>query len=505
MASSTDDKMVSENIAPVLVARTLGPFDLVVIFVAIVLFINNSAGVQGAGPSIFVFWILAFLTFLVTGAFVTAQLGRMFPEEGSLYVWTHKALGPFWGFFAGFVAWWPGPIVMVTAGILVATFVTEIGNFLDAKILTENWQVGLVVLAVLWFGALMSLLRMRLTQNYVNVQFFFYAAAIFLIGLAGVVWLLKGNGAANSFAASEWNPLKGKDLVFGIPENLALFSFAILALLGIETPLNLGVEVTGGERAIRTYLIWGSIIVIAAYLWTTWGNMVAVPLKESNGTTGGALAVGAAMGDFFGIVVAAILAWVFLTAGVVYNYAFARLLFVSGLEKRLPHQIGQVNKNRVPANAVILQTVIASIIAIVIFFVIGAGEGDPNKPFFGLYAGLTIVWCISTALLFLDIFFAKRVNPQRFEEARRAPVWVLYASGIVGFVVNIVAVFLIFTGSWYPDGYPTLAEWNAWMFGITALSVVTGVLIYFISEATSRRGRTEQELTSEVAREVGAG
>ena len=38
----------------------------------------------------------------------------------------------------------------------------------------------------------MSLLRMRVTQNYVNVQFFFYAAAIFLIGLAGVVWLLKG-------------------------------------------------------------------------------------------------------------------------------------------------------------------------------------------------------------------------------------------------------------------------------------------------------------------------
>src|SRR5205823_12223000 len=92
------DQMISEQIAPVLVSRTLGPFDLVVIFVAIVLFINNSAGVQFAGPAMFPYWILAFLTFLVTGAFVTAQLGRMFPEEGSIYVWTHKALGPFWGF-----------------------------------------------------------------------------------------------------------------------------------------------------------------------------------------------------------------------------------------------------------------------------------------------------------------------------------------------------------------------------------------------------------------------
>jgi amino acid transporter len=61
-----------------------------------------------------------------------------------------------------------------------------------------------------------------------------------------------------------------------------------------------------------------------------------------------------------GIVVALILAWVFLTAAVVYNYAFARLLFVSGLEKRLPHQFGMVNKNKVPANAVLLQTGIAA-------------------------------------------------------------------------------------------------------------------------------------------------
>ena len=130
MAARPDEKaMISEKVAPVLVARTLGPFDLVVIFVAIVLFINNAAGLQFAGPSVFVFWIVAFATFLITGAFVTAQLGRMFPEEGSLYVWTHKVLGPFWGFFAGFVAWWPGPISLVFIGILFANFLQQFAVF----------------------------------------------------------------------------------------------------------------------------------------------------------------------------------------------------------------------------------------------------------------------------------------------------------------------------------------------------------------------------------------
>jgi amino acid transporter len=502
MARQAEERtMISEKVAPVLVARTLGPFDLTVVFVAIVLFIINSAALQAAGPSVFIFWIVAFATFLITGAFVTAQLGRMFPEEGSLYVWTHKALGPFWGFFAGFVAWWPGPIVMVTCGILVANFLQQVFRFGDTEILTRNWQMGLVVLAVLWFSAAMSLLRMRVTQNYVNVQFYFYAAAIFVIGLAGVVWLLKGNPAATDFGAG-WDPFKGDALALGLPANLTFFSFAILALLGIETPLNMGVEVSGGERAIRTYLLWGCGIVMAAYLWTTWGNMVVIEAGGANTTTGGAEAVGIAIGEWAGVIVALILAWVVLTAAVVYNYAFARLLFVSGLEKRLPHQIGQVNRNKVPANAVILQTALASIIAIVVFFVFGAGSGDPYKSFFGLYAGLTIVWCISTALLFLDIFFAKRANPALFERERRVPAGFLYACGAVGTVVNLLAVLFIFVGSWYPTGFPTLAEWNTWMFAITGVSVLSGILIYAISQS-ARRGKSDVELIPDVAAEVG--
>src|SRR5436309_7073893 len=365
MATRTNESaMISEKIAPALVARTLGPFDLVVIFVAIVLFINNAAGVQFAGPSVFIFWILAFATFLITGGFVTAQLGRMFPEEGSLYVWTHKALGPFWGFFAGFVAWWPGPIVMVAAGILVANFAQQVAAFFTCSgepcaILTKNWEIGIVVLAVLFLSAAMSLLRMRLTQNYVNIQFFAYAAAIFLIGLAGVVWLLKGYPSATSFG-SGWDSFQGDKLALGVPANLTFFSFAILALLGIETPLNMGVEVRGGEKAIRTYLFWGCIIVMAAYLWTTWGNMVAIKAGGANGVTGGAEAVGIAMGKWAGVIVAGILAWVFLTVAVVYNYSFGRLLFVSGMEKRLPHQFGKVNRNKVPANAITLQTAIST-------------------------------------------------------------------------------------------------------------------------------------------------
>src|SRR5207245_5818237 len=201
MASQADERMmISERIAPGMLPRVLSSFDMTIIFVAIVLFIVNASAIQQAHQAAYTYLILGFLFFLIPGALVTAQLGQMFPHEGSLYVWTHKALGPFWGFFAGFCAWWPGVLVMPAIGVLVVTLLQS----MNPHLLGKTWEQGLVILAVIWFSAIVSLLRFRLTQNYVNLQFVFYAVAIFIIGLAGVVWLAKGHPAANSFALSHF-------------------------------------------------------------------------------------------------------------------------------------------------------------------------------------------------------------------------------------------------------------------------------------------------------------
>jgi amino acid transporter len=178
MTVRTDERaMVSERIAPGLLPRVLNSFDMTIIFVAIVLFVVNASALQPAGQSAFTYWILGFLVFLIPGALVTAQLGQMFPQEGSLYVWTEKALGPFWGFFAGFCAWWPGILVMVATGDAVVTLF----RFVDTGSLTESWQQGIVILAVLWFSAGMALMRLRFTQSYVNLAVVFYGAAIFVV------------------------------------------------------------------------------------------------------------------------------------------------------------------------------------------------------------------------------------------------------------------------------------------------------------------------------------
>jgi amino acid transporter len=477
MAAEADDRaMISERIAPGMLPRVLSSLDMSIIFLAIVLFIVQASVIQPAGPTAFTYWILGFVLFLIPGAFVTAQLGQMFPQEGSLYVWTQKALGPFWGFFAGFCAWWPGVLVMVATSDLVVT----IWQFIDKGALPKPWHQMIVILAVLWFSAAMSLLRLRITQTYANIAVIVYGAAIFMIGLAGVLWLIGGNDAANSFSGvSNWVPDSG---------NWTFFGLVILALLGIEVPLNMGVEIVN-LRSIQKYLFWGSILVMVAYLWATFGNMVTVKLADNNSTTGVLSAVENGFGHshWLAVVVGLVLMWFFISNTVVYNYSFSRLLFVSGLERRMPARLGRVNENtKVPVNAILLQTALASIFTIVTFGPWAQSSNFPSQVYLVFQAAVTVIWCLSMVLLFGDIFLVKRAFPQRFEEVKVAPTGLLYACGIVGMAASAVGAIVTFKDPWNPSIF-SVGSWRLWLVIVGGISVLAAIVIYAVSSYTQRR------------------
>src|SRR5579863_3532081 len=148
----------SERIAGGILPKVLNSFDMVAIFITIVLWIVNAAIMTGAGAAAYVYWGLSFITFLIPGAIVTGQLGLMFPGEGSIYVWTNKAFGPFLGFFAGFCAWWPGILVMIATGDAVVSLIQQLGVQFNtnSNLLSQPWQQGLVIVLVIAFSFVLS-------------------------------------------------------------------------------------------------------------------------------------------------------------------------------------------------------------------------------------------------------------------------------------------------------------------------------------------------------------
>jgi glutamate:GABA antiporter len=500
------DQLLSERVAGGILPKVLNSFDMVAIFVAIVLFITNAAVIQSAGPTAFGWWILGFLAFLIPGAIVTGQLGVMFPGEGSIYLWTHKAFGPFWGFFAGFCAWWPGVLVMVATGVVSITF---LGFVFPGSVGSWSVQVqGLLIIGFILLSAVLALLRFRVTQNIVNVVFVLYGLGIALMLLAGIVHLAGGHAAATDpvdFGA--WKPSADTGINFS---NWTFFGLVILALLGVEVPLNMGVEIRD-PRAITRYLFWGSLAVMAAYLVATWAVMVTVPAADGQSAqiTAVAEVVKLGLGGFWGNLVALILAGFFLFITVVYNYSFARLIFVSGLDRRLPRVMSHVNANKVPDVAVWVQTVIAGLFTLLAFVVLpsassgGAAVDVQTRIYDVLQAAVTVIWCISMVVLFIDVLIILRRFQSAFEARRLANPGVFWVCSIVGALAALIGIVATLSGSWTPlisndAGTVSIAgaeiaygTWFWWVGGIALASMVVGALLYLLgrrTEAAARRG-----------------
>jgi amino acid transporter len=492
----------SERIAGGILPKVLNSFDMVAIFVAIVLFVSNAAVIaSGAGPAGYVYWILGFLTFLIPGAIVTGQLGLMFPGEGSIYVWTTKAFGSFMGFFGGFCAWWPGVLVMIATGDAVVALIQQLGTQINGSFawLADPWEQGLVIVLVLAVSFFISVLRFRVTQNLVNTIFIAYGGAILLIGIAGLISVVGGHAAPVDYSAHKWG------LNWG---NATFYATVILALLGIEVPLNMGVEVKQ-VRSITRYLIWGSVVVMAAYLLGTFGVMTAVPIADQGSPAAVAEAVskgfgGAGFGTILGILVNVIFIGFFIFNTAVYNYSFGRLLFVSGLDRRMPPVMSKVNKNRVPWVAVLVQSVIAAVFT-AIAFILAPLVIHTFKPadlstivYDILQAAVTVIWCVSMVVLFVDVIIIRYKFAEAFARVRLAPMWVFYLCAVIGAVATGWGVVATFTNPW-----TTLlneSTWVTWIGGIAVLSLIIGALLFFVGRAAARASdaTSDEEIIAEV-------
>lgn len=494
-AGTPGPELVSERVAGGILPKVLNSFDMVAIFVAIVLFITNVPGFYGNGPVSITYLLIGFLTFLVPGAIVTGQLAFLFPGEGSIYLWTHKAFGAFASFFAGFAAWWPGVLVMLSTGSVVSQLLQYLGGWSF-----QPWLQGVILLAVIAVAALVASLRFRLTQNAVNVIFVLYGVGILLVGLAGVLWLVQGHHSFTDFshfgtAAGGWfqginnNPLD----VTSSTSTWSLYGFVILALLGIEVPLNMGVEVVH-MRAITRYLLWGSVVVMVAYLLDNWALLVAADPKQGGNLAALLIPVAATMGPFFKWLVGLIFIGFFVFITVVYSFSFARLLFVSGLDRRLPPVVSRVNRYQVPHIAILVQAVLAGIITLITFMLVPAlVKGDAaslsSRVYLVFQGAITVVWCVSMVFLFVDILYIIRKFPIAFSQRRIAHPALFWICSVIGAISSFFGMWTVFTNPFSTQLFGKADWWHA-VLGISLGSLAIVPVAYLLGTRTARETPT---------------
>jgi glutamate:GABA antiporter len=445
--------------------NVLGKLNMTAIYLIAVFFIVNAVTAASGGAAAFTYLAIGAIAFFIPCAIVTAQLGVLHPNEASLYNWTHRALGGYWSFFIGFCAWFPGVLVIVAGSDIVISYIQG----LNSNWLVQPWQQGLALTIIIVFTTVIALQPARVLSLMANFTMGAIGLAVFLVGLAGVVWVLKGNASMTDFhQISGW----------GInPENIGLFGLITLAYLGTEVPLNMGGEMRrlNTTRIVKSHLLWGTILVLVGYFIATWAILVTQGSAASNiGGFAVAVTVNMAFGHIVGGIATVCIMTFFVMVPVFYNVTFSRLLLAGGIDQRLPVRIAMLNKNRAPSVAIIFQAVIATIFTAMAFLVIpyvgsfGIKPADLSIDVYNIsQATATLVWAISTAFFFVDMVVFYRRDAKAFRRQRILPMPILWLCVLVGPIACLLAIIDTIKNSWIPQ-----ISNNQWWWIVSGITVV---------------------------------
>lgn len=456
--------------------RVLSARDLTVLCLIAVFLITNVSLLAGAGGAAFVFFGLGFLCFLIPSALVCAQLYRLFPGEGAVYLWAQKAFGNFWDMLLGFFChWWAGAFGLIVEVGAIVTYLQA----LNPSWLQEPWQQGMVQIVALLLALMLCALGQRQLQNLINFVFLGYLALIVLIGLAGVVWLLGGHPAQGDFTSQGWQISKA---------NLPLFATVILSLLGMEVPLNLGGELTRRRDGGR-YLLWATVITIVGYFIATFGILVVLPPQDATQPVllGNVFtsAFGETVGGALSKLTDVMLVVYFLCATAAFNLMFARLLVVTGMDLRAPRSFLRLNQNGVPFRAMAFQVAFNVVIVAILFFLVprltGGNPLEELAVFLITLNGAGVVWELAMVGLFLSglVLFVR--YQRQLAGHWIAPPLVMYAAAVAGLLASCASIFIIFfAGSPLPDALGN-DQWVYFVALVVLFSLALGAIWAFLA------------------------
>src|SRR5881398_26797 len=446
-------------------------------------------------------WLL--LVWLVTGlltlmaALSYGELAAMMPKAGGQYVYLREAFSPLWGFLYGwtlFLVIQTGTIAAVAVGFarymgVLVPWVSESNYFIQpirfggyALSLSTAQAVGLAMIALLTFMNTRGLKLGKLVQNVFTTAK--TGALIALIVLGIIVGVKSGSGAANF---SDFWTLRGglQEVGEGLTAATAFGLFVGVCVAQTNSLFSAdawnNITFTAGEvinprRNVPLSLAFGTILVIGLYLLANVAYLAALPFAAIQNAPSDRVASETANVIFPGagatIMAVAIMISTFgcnnglILAGARAYYAMAR----DGLFFR---RVGELNKNHVPAWALIIQGIWAGVL--VLPRTVKTNSAGDLVGYGNLYGNL-LDYVISAALIFYILTIAglfllrwKQPDAERPYKAWGYPV--VPALYIVGAAVILFVLFV----------YQTATTWPGLMI------VLTGVPIYFVWKFLGRK------------------
>jgi amino acid transporter len=352
-----------------------------------------------------------------------------------------------------------------------------------------NWDLSITVnivfqLILLWGCVAFAMRKLTLTKTVARGVFIFYGIVVTGVLIAGIIVAVKAGVSAVPFSGHE-------AFSFNFGKYGWVFGVVLLYLVGVETPFNMGAEFVKPRSALKMVL-WGSVALAIGYVFGTVGILLSTPSDELNAVSGVPRVFGYLDVGGIGPVAAIGLAIVMLIAFSIYQSAYSRLVFVSGLERHLPRLFTHLNpRTRNPITALLIQGVISSILVVILY----SGQ-SLTTIFLSLQGALTVLWLGSGFFFLIPVIIARYKYADRYanETFWRVPggkvVAILVA--LVGIGGTAAGIYYTFTLPFGPDIKKSTWMWNVG--SITAVTLVAAVVVYSLGRRSAAKLSDDERL-----------
>ena len=392
------------------------------------------------GNTQYFWWIFLLICFCLPYGMITAELGTTYPSEGGMYDWVKRAFGPKW---AGRVAWnywvnfplWIASLAVAVTDIIAGMFDVELNVYV----------LLLLQLVYVWVVTLLSTKRIGESKYVVNLGTLLKVVLLLGIGILGIYTFIKTGHSAN--------PINGVGDLIPEPnlDNLSFISIILFNFMGFEVVGTWVDDMDNPKKDIPKALIFGGLLMALFYVLPATGFNIALEANDDWVGAGAEIVVdvlnalfkaaGLSASTIYGLTIVAGCMFIYTFVANIASWSFGvnQVAAYAAEDGSMPKAFAKTNKEGVPAQAAIINGIVASIIVIA-----GIIANEVSEDFavgFGLFFCLSwITLLVGYIPMFLAFLKLRKVDAKK-ERPYRVPV-----DGAMAKVVAIVPFVLLIAG-----------------------------------------------------------
>lgn len=380
--------------------KTLRQRDLVLFTVSAILLLDTLTAAASVGTPALFWWLFLGLVFFIPFAFVCAEMGCSYPEQGGIYAWIRDAFGGRWASRATWCYWvntavWLPAIFILFAGIFTQLFTPG---------LALHWQI-LIGLGLNWLAVAVNIVTLEVGKWIPNLGAIL-KVLIFLTIIIGALVHVGRHGMANTLNLASIAPDWSSSLQY-IPA-------IIYGMLGFELVSAGSAEMRNPARDVpRAILISGSLILLL-YIGGTLAVLAAIPAGDINLVEGlvdtlRLFFAGSPAGNLAVTALGICALYTFFSNGVTWALGCNRAAAEAALEGELPEVFAVEHPTLgTPVGAAVLMGVVSSTVLVLYGFLSGSNE----DLFWALFAFSAVIFLLPYLGMLLAFLHLREFDPE---------------------------------------------------------------------------------------------